>query len=174
MQKNFFVKFCLIKIFFFLILIFFKVEISTGRRSITFQHVLTLPYHRPGSQFTCGTIRSYSNDLCLCNTEGEICLINLDSDVQLKSLNTITSSKINCISYIPANKNRKTTNSIKHRHHEHKHDFISKEQSKNIDSLLDIDSSDDDDQDSLSINSFENCLNNQQEDTIWIGTQNGG
>jgi homogentisate 1,2-dioxygenase len=110
-------------------------------------------------------------------------LIDLQPDLQLKSSNTITSSKINCIGYIPSNQKRNISHTRKphhhHHHHPHKHEFISKEQTKNLDSLLDIDSSDDDlEQENISlsqfsINSSEKNFSHEDEDTIWLGTQNG-
>ncbi|UJR34912.1 hypothetical protein I4U23_027690 [Adineta vaga] len=79
------------------------LENLSGRNNITFQHVLTLPHRRAGSQFTCGIIRDDFNDLCLCNSEGDIYLINYQSELIVKSSNSIISSKINCISLIPFN-----------------------------------------------------------------------
>ncbi len=155
---------------------YFSVENSSERKAITFEHVLILPHHRPGSQFTCGTIRSYSNDLCLCNTEGEICLLNIQSNIRLKSSSRITSSKINCIEYITANKNPTNTNLIIH---VNKDRVDSKEGRLSVDLLLDYNSSDDDEQENFSlndysINSLESYLNNEEEDTVWLGTENGG
>jgi len=151
----------------FLFEFYFSVENSSERKTIILEHVLTLPHHRPGSQFTCGTIRSYSNDLCLCNTEGEICLINIQSNIRLKSSSTITSSKINCIQYITSNKTPK-----KPHHHRTKDEINSKEKRTSMDLLLDYDSSDDDEQENIYLN--ENCFDNEEEDTIWLGTDNGG
>jgi hypothetical protein len=41
-----------------------------------------------------------------------------------------------------------------------------------MDLLLDYDSSDDDEQENIYLN--ENCFDNEEEDTIWLGTDNGG
>ena len=115
--------------------------------------------------------------------------MNIQSDITLKSSNTVTTSRINCIVYIPSNKIRKSGNTTKIRHDENQIDLINKEEiitnnerSECIDSLLDTDSSDDDNDNAslnnCSINSFESDLNNEELDTkdptIWIGTQNGG
>jgi hypothetical protein len=112
-------------------------------------------------------------------------LINIESDVTVKYSNPITSSGINCIAYIPTNRIRGKSNSIKHVYHQAKHDFLRKQESNNsetiptIDSLLDIDSSDDD-EDNLSLNdsSIDDHFNNEQQNvkeaTIWLGTKNEG
>jgi hypothetical protein len=118
--------------------------------------------------------------------------MNIQSDVTLKSFNAITSSRINCVGYIPSNKVRKTGNTIKIRQDEHEHDLVNKPESdtverpRNIDSLLDIDSSDEEELnnqdnfslDDSSINSFESKINHEEQDTreatLWLGTQNGG
>ena len=94
----------------------------------------------------------------------------------MKSSSTITSSKINCVEYIPANKNPKNSNLIKHTN---KDRVDSKEGRTSVDSLLDYNSSDDDEQENFSlndysINSLESYLNNEEEDTVWLGTENGG
>ncbi|CAF1262464.1 unnamed protein product [Rotaria magnacalcarata] len=169
-------------------------ETAAGRRNITFQHVLILPNIRPGNQFSSGVTRSYPDDLCLCYTDGDIYLINIESNLTLKSANRIPSSGLNSIGYIPCNKGRQTTSIITKGYHQRKHNFISQEQSNNylksiaIDSLLESDSSDDDDdninnRDNLSLNDssidiVENHSNKEQQDTtqasMWIGTQNGG
>jgi hypothetical protein len=127
-------------------------------------------------------VRHSSDDLCLCNSEGQICLLNIQSDVTLKSCSAITSSRINCIGYIPSNKVRKTGNTIKIRHDEqkinNKQELNNYQRTEGIDSLLDIDSSDDDGENislnNSSINSFDNEEQDTREATIWIGTQNGG
>ncbi|CAF1140330.1 unnamed protein product [Adineta steineri] len=162
------------------------LDIAAGQRNISFQQVLTLPHHRPGSQFSCGTVRPCSNDVCLCNNEGEICLINIESDITVKSFNGITLSDIKCIAYIPSNKIRQKASSIKSTNHERKTSYLTKQPSTNsddtipIDSLLDSDTSDDDDishDDNLSLNTVEEDFINEQQiskdATLWLGTENG-
>jgi hypothetical protein len=99
-------------------------------------------------------------------------LLNIQSNIQLKSSNTITSSKINSIQYIPANKILKNLNLIKHIN---KDRVDSKEGRTSVDSLLDYNSSDDDDdeQEHLLLNDY-SMENNEEDDTIWLGTENGG
>ena len=119
---------------------------------------------------------------------------NIQPDLTLKACNTVISSAINCVAYVPPNQNRRTGSSMKnHRsqYKQHKHECIVKQEAfsvlKNsesqltVDSLLDIDSSDDDDttttihnEDTCSsdriISSFqcvlfENGRNTEQQDT---------
>ncbi|CAF3382695.1 unnamed protein product [Rotaria sp. Silwood1] len=182
-------------------------ETAAGKRKVIFQHVLTLPYTRPGSQFSCGVARSYSDDLFLCYTDGDIYLINIESNATLKSSNKIPLSGINCIGYIPSNKTRRSSVNITkqeddhdHNHHHHHHhrghdkrNSVFQEQlntyskARTIDSLLEIDSSDDDDvinnEENLSLNESssnlsETNLNNEHSETrqatIWLGTRDGG
>ncbi|CAF3389737.1 unnamed protein product [Rotaria sp. Silwood1] len=181
-------------------------ETAAGKRKVIFQHVLTLPYTRPGSQFSCGVARSYSDDLFLCYTDGDIYLINIESNATLKSSNKIPLSGINCIGYIPSNKTRRSSVNITkqeddhgHHHHHHHHRGHDKRNSvfqeqlntyskaRTIDSLLEIDSSDDDDvinnEENLSLNESssnlsETNLNNEHSETrqatIWLGTRDGG
>ncbi|CAF3358005.1 unnamed protein product [Rotaria sp. Silwood1] len=194
-------------------------EVAAGRRNISFQNVLTLPHSRPGSQFSCGTPRLSLGDICICNSEGQVCLVNVQSDVTLKACNTVISSRINCVAYVPSHKGRRTGSSIKHHHQnkqkqeeedereQNKHEFIVKQEpiliSNNsdvqttVDSLLDIDSSDDEDtlttinnedifsleQSDQTITSSQPCIllesdiNNEQQDTreatMWLGTDDG-
>ncbi|CAF1236085.1 unnamed protein product [Rotaria sordida] len=191
-------------------------EVAAGRRNISFQNVLTLPHSRPGSQFLCGTPRLSLGDICICNSEGQVCLVNVQSDVTLKACNTVISSRINCVAYVPPHKGRRTGSSIKQHQHkqkqqdderqENKHGFIVKQEpisiSNNsdvqttVDSLLDIDSSDDEDtlttinnedifsldQSDQTISSqqcilLESDINNEQQDTreatMWLGTDDG-
>ncbi len=124
------------------------------------------------------------------------------------------SSRINCVAYVPSHKNRRTGSSIKNRHAQHKQEEEQRQQNKNqfvnkqesisilknsdvqptVDSLLDIDSSDDDETSTM-INNDDNCsfdqasissqqcilletdLNNEQQDTreatMWLGTDDG-
>lgn len=142
-------------------------------------------------QFSCGTIRPCSDDLCICNNEGEICLINIESNATLKYFHTIPSSGINCIGYIPSIKNRRITNMIQENDNQNKQNIITKKRlnhfgrTTTIDSLLEINSSDEDEFNNednsslndLSINISENHLNNEQIDTrqatVWLGTNNG-
>jgi hypothetical protein len=132
--------------------------------------------------------------------------------VTLKACNTVISSRINCVAYVPSHKNRRTGSSIKNRpsrtkqedDDEQKHSFVSKEEpislikttdvQTTVDSLLDIDSSDDDetstminndetcslDQTSISSQQYillDNDFNNEQQDTreatMWLGTDDG-
>ncbi|CAF1243460.1 unnamed protein product [Adineta ricciae] len=130
-------------------------ENLTGRRNLTFEHALTLPHHRPGSQYTCGIIRPYLNEICLCNTEGEICLINYESDLTVKSLNSIATSKINCICYVPFNDMGDKSLLLK--------------TNLNSNESLDFDSSDDE-QESLHQSTIQHDYSN---DMIWIGTIHG-
>ncbi|CAF1461333.1 unnamed protein product, partial [Adineta ricciae] len=95
-------------------------EAATGRRNISFQHVLTLPHSRPGSQFSCGAPRLSLGDICICNSDGQVCLVNVQPNVTIKACNTVISSRINCVAYVPSHKGRRTGSSIKHRHHQHK------------------------------------------------------
>ncbi|UJR10864.1 hypothetical protein I4U23_015051 [Adineta vaga] len=95
-------------------------EVAAGRRNISFQHVLTLPHSRAGSQFSCGAPRLSLGDICICNSEGQVCLVNVHPNVTIKACNTVISSRINCVAYIPSHKGRRTGSSIKHRHHQHK------------------------------------------------------
>ncbi|CAM2722468.1 unnamed protein product [Rotaria socialis] len=193
-------------------------EVAAGRRNISFQNVLTLPHSRPGSQFSCGTARLSLGDICICNSEGQVCLVNVQSDVTLKACNTVISSRINCVAYVPSHKGRRTGSSSKHHQHQnikkqeedeqqkHKHGFTVKQEpisisndtdvQTTIDSLLDIDSSDDEDtltainhEDIFSLNQsdqtilsqqcllLESDINNEQQDTteatMWLGTDDG-
>ncbi|CAF3871802.1 unnamed protein product [Adineta steineri] len=147
-------------------------EVAAGRRNISFQHVLTLPHSRSGSQFSCGAPRLSLGDICICNSEGQVCLVNVQPNVTLKACNTVISSRINCVAYVPSHKGRRTGSSIKHRHHhhqhkqkhdvegeerqEHKHEEIIPKQETNsilktldvqptVESFFDIDSSDEED-----------------------------
>ncbi|CAF2791087.1 unnamed protein product [Rotaria sp. Silwood2] len=191
-------------------------EVAAGRRNISFQNVLTLPHSRPGSQFSCGTPRLSLGDICICNSEGQVCLVNVQSDVTLKACNTVISSRINCVAYVPSHKGRRTGSSIKHHHHQQKQEEDEQQQNKHglvvkqepilvsnnsdvqttVDSLLDIDSSDDEDtlttinnEDIFSLNQsdqtilsqqcilLESDINNEQQDTreatMWLGTDDG-
>lgn len=89
-------------------------------------------------------IRPSSTDLCLCTNQGEICLLDLNSKLEVKSFNSITSEQINTIEYIPYLNEKKTH------------------------LLSDTDSSNED----LNNNSIEKNQDYLL-DTIWIGTQSG-
>jgi hypothetical protein len=133
----------------------------------------------------------------------------------LKACNTVVSSRINCVAYVPSHKGRRTGSSLKHRHAEQKikQDDERKQQVINDkrdsllatkksagpltgDSLLDIDSSDDEDTihqqphddddelfpfDGMTSNEqsilLETDLSTEQQDTreatMWLGTDDG-
>lgn len=157
-------------------------------------------------------------DICICNSEGQVCLVNVQSDVTLKACNTVISSRINCVAYVPSHKGRRTGSSSKHRQHQNiqkqqederhqrKNELIPKEETAlllnnsdvqtTVDSLLDIDSSDDEDtlttinhEDIFSLNQsdqtipsqscilLESDINHEQQDTteatMWLGTDDG-
>ncbi len=146
-------------------------------------------------QFSCGSPRLSLGDICICNSEGQVCLINVQPNVTLKACNTVISSRINCVAYVPSHKNRRTGSSIKHRQQSHKPEEEQQRQehiqqelisdvptTTTVDSLLDIDSSEDDDEASTMINNDETrsldqtsissqCIlletdfNNEQQDT---------
>ena len=164
-------------------------------------------------QFSCGAPRLSLGDICICNSEGQVCLVNVQSDVTLKACNTVISSRINCVAYVPSHKGRRTGSSIKHRPHQHKQEEEEKQKNKHepvvkqepssignnsdaqtaVDSLLDIDSSDDEDAANTINNEemflldqamssqqcilLESDLNNEQQDTreatMWLGTDDG-
>ena len=124
------------------------------------------------------------------------------------------SSRINCVAYVPSHKGRRTGSSLKHRHQQHKqedeeqqsqnkHSVPAKQEASSIaknsdtpttvDSLLDIDSSDEEDT-STTINNdeifsmdqtiplqqyilLESDVNTEPQDTreatMWLGTDDG-
>ena len=155
------------------------VEVAAGRRNISFQHVLTLPHSRPGSQVSCGVPRLSLGDICICNSEGQVCLVDVQTNVTLKACNTVISSRINCVAYVPSHKNRRSGSSIKNRspttkqideqqqqqQQQKQYQDMSKQESMvkvndvppTVDSLLDIDSSDDEENTSTTINNEESC-----------------
>lgn len=118
----------------------------------------------------------------------------MESNIALKSCNTIPSTGLTCIAYVPSSKTRRTTNIVKQirKQQEQKQEFTSKgdankfARTRTIDSLLEIDSSDEEENTSeenlslndSSINVSENHLHNEQQDTrqatVWLGTRNGG
>ncbi|CAF1211758.1 unnamed protein product, partial [Didymodactylos carnosus] len=130
---------------------------AAGRRNVIFQHVLTLPHNRAGMQFSCAAPRLSSNDafpdVWVCNSDGlssEVCLVNLHPDFNLKACNTVCTSKITCLAFIPAHNPKRNVGSAKRKHHPHvKHDQHSTSTEQTLgatpESLLDIDSSDDED-----------------------------
>lgn len=123
------------------------------------------------------------------------------------------SSRINCVAYVPSHKNRRSGSSIKNRSPTNKqvdeqqqqqkqHQDMNKQESMakanevppTVDSLLDIDSSDDEENTSTTINNEESCsfdrtsspsqcilletdINTEQQDTreatMWLGTDDG-
>jgi hypothetical protein len=126
------------------------------------------------------------NDLCVCNSEGELSLINIEPNLILKTSNRVTSSRINSIAYVPSYQGRKSASTI--RRSRKQEDQLSN--SVVIHSLLDIDSSDDEDDDEenfsaiipsddrLSLDDSNENLRPDEHDTreatIWLATQQGG
>lgn len=126
------------------------------------------------------------NDLCVCNSEGELSLINIEPNLILKSSNRVTSSRINSIAYVPSYQGRKSASTI--RRSRKQEEELSN--SVVIHSLLDIDSSDDEDDvglaeeeinpsdDRFSWNDSNENLRPDEHDTreatIWLATQQGG
>ena len=86
----------------------------------------------------------------------------------MKACNTVISSRINCVAYVPSHKGRRTGSSVKHHHHQHKQkqrEEVERQEDKHeghvikqepisllknpdvpttLESFFDIDSSDDD------------------------------
>jgi len=176
-------------------------EISAGRRNIVFEDLLRLPQNRPGSEFSCGISRMNSDDLWICNSEGEVILVDLESNLQLKCSNSITSSRINSIIYVPSFDERKKKSSLRNETNK-KEKHFNDEDETNVNSLFDFDSSDEEenlsqkysDEDLTSLNHSEHLFitnsdkstfiqhqNHQdehvfdtRESTIWLATQNDG
>lgn len=129
-----------------------------------------------------------SDDLWICNSEGEVILIDLESNLQMKCSNSVTSSRIHSIVYVPSFDERKKKNPLRNE--------------SNVKSLFDFDSSDEEenlsqkysDEDLTSLNHSEHLSmtnsdkstfiqhqNHQdehvfdtRESTIWLATQNDG
>ena len=121
--------------------------------------------------------------------------MNIHPDVNLKACNTVISSRITCVSYVPPNKGRRTGSSLKHRHlsKDLQPSKTSEEKPTTAttgESLFDIDSSDDEetmtqmnhdehgifDASGHSILLESDCHSEQQdtrEATMWIGTDDG-
>ena len=114
----------------------------------------------------------------------------------MKACNTIISSRITCVAYVPpSNRHRRTGSSRKHRqeqfkeHQKEEKDLLTKSTNvdQRTDSLLDIDSSDDEETNEFDRSNqfdfndqsilFENDFNAEQQDTreatMWIGTDDG-
>ncbi|CAF1189906.1 unnamed protein product, partial [Didymodactylos carnosus] len=179
---------------------------AVGRRNVLFQHVLTLPHNRAGMQFSCAAARLSSNDsfpdVWVCNSDGfssQVCLVNLHPDFNLKACNTVCTSKITCVAFVPAHNPKRSGGSTKRKHHPHVKHVISGGGTLGAtpESLLDIDSSDDDDLnhgdtssihtdrlDSLTHDIFETSTlpireeyipeQDTREATMWLGTEDGG
>lgn len=165
------------------------VENTSERQIIHYEHILPLRNCRTGSevsrslnknlsqedffifQLTCGKFNSVSNEIYLCNNEGEMILINMQSSMEIKSSNRISSSKITSMEFVQSTKRLNSNHQIKLNEN--------KPIQKSVDSLFDYNSSDDELQDQLSFynyayESFDNSLNNEQDETIWLGTDQGG
>ena len=121
-------------------------------------------------------------------------MISIEPNLILKGSNRVSSSRINSIAYVPSYQGRKTASAI--RRHRKQEDQLSN--SVVIHSLLDIDSSDDDEvdeenfsaiipaDDRFSLNDSRENLRPDEQDsppstghdtreaTIWLATQQGG
>ena len=98
-------------------------------------------------------------------------VIDIQSNIQIKYSNLITRSKINCIEFIQSNKK---FNSIGENNQLLKLNE-NKPIRKSVESLLDYNSSDEDFQDQLSFHCYSNdSFDSDQDDTIWMGTDQGG
>ena len=100
-------------------------------------------------------------------------MIDIQSNIEMKYSNRISSSKITSMEYIQSNKGFHSNENHRTKLNENK------QIRKSVDSLLDYNSSDDELQDQFSFSnysydSFDNYLNNEQDDTIWLGTDQGG
>lgn len=117
--------------------------------------------------------------------------MDIHPDVNLKACNTVISSRITCVSYVPPNKGRRTGSSLKHRpltkDPQPSKTSEDKPTTTTGESLFDIDSSDDEetttqvnhdmfDASGQSLLLESDCHSEQQdtrEATMWIGTDEG-
>ncbi|RNA40338.1 rho guanine nucleotide exchange factor 17-like [Brachionus plicatilis] len=186
---------------------------SFSRKPASFLSAIAIPRNRSGVNFTCASPRFCNEqyDVWICNTDGkmsQICILNTNPELAVTSCNTISNSKISCIQCVPPYQIKRlgSSKSRKYLMRSHKNEstdttdsrfdsativsshsinsgFLFKEES-----LIDYDSSDDEEKDSgnegkenqinqnpsqnipnhgsLSIQDLKNC-------TMWIGNEDG-
>jgi hypothetical protein len=142
------------------------------------------------------------NDLCVCNSEGDLSLISIEPPLTLKSSSRVTSSRINSVSFVPPYRARTSGSTVRRCQ-----PTGTSRSRDDTESLLDIDSTDDEETGSLAMSSDElsvpdddehehehghddgddaesvssssnvrvdNEAQDTREATIWLGTEHGG